>query len=218
MKTLQHHPVDAHGSPLMPHRDVDVIGGDLDSLLAARHHVSARRLVEPGPDPAAVERLMAAAVTAPDHGQLTPWHFVLIPASQRPLLGKAFVSALLERDPGATQAQICAAKEKAERAPCLLLAVLHGDAGIDDATGIPTQERLISLGCAIQNVLLTATSLGYGSGLASGRSLNAPAVRSLFVLESHEQAICFIAIGTESQFKPPRQRPAASTVLRVLGA
>ncbi|MBS77554.1 MAG: nitroreductase [Variovorax sp.] len=201
----------------MPPRDVGVIDGDLVSLLAARHQVSARRLVEPGPGPADLEQLMAAAVTAPDHGQLTPWHFVLIPASQRLPLGKAFVSALIERDPGATQAQIRAAAEKAERAPCLLLAVLHGEDLARDVSGIPTQERLISLGCAIQNVLLAATSLGYSSGLASGRSLNAPAMRSLFALQPHEQAICFIAIGTESQFKPPRQRPVPKAVLRVLG-
>lgn len=191
------------------------VGAELASVLAARHNVSARRLVEPGPDPAALERLMEAAVTAPDHGLLTPWHFVLIPASQRSLLGKAFVSALLERDPGATQAQLATAAEKAERAPCLLLAVAHVDTG---TSGIPTHERLISLGCAIQNVLLSAKALGYESGLASGRSLDAPAVRSLFGLEPHEQAICFIAIGTESQAKPPRQRPTVGSVLRVLGA
>ncbi|MCR6478078.1 nitroreductase [Variovorax sp. ZS18.2.2] len=182
-------------------------------LLATRRNISPRRLVEPGPGADELSCLMEAAVTAPDHGLLTPWHFILIPTVSRPTLGDAFARALIERDPGATQAQIEAAREKADRAPCLLLAVAHLDA---EPNGISHTERLISLGCAIQNILLSATSMGYGSGLTSGRSLQAAAVRDLFSLKSHEQAVCFIAVGTTDQPKPARERPDAGSVFRTL--
>ncbi|RZA26418.1 MAG: nitroreductase [Proteobacteria bacterium] len=183
------------------------------ALLASRRNVSPRRLDAPGPDTMQLLSLMQAAATAPDHGLLTPWHFVLVPASARAALANAFVSALVERDPGATQVQLEAAAEKAHRAPCLLLAVAHVD---DGSSGISMTERLVSLGCAIQNVLLSATAEGLGSGLTSGRSLKSDALRTLFDLRSDEEAICFIAIGTSGPLKPPRHRPDAAGLLRTL--
>lgn len=189
------------------------LSGSVQALFDARHNVSPRRLVEPGPGPAELELLMQAAATAPDHGLLTPWHFVLIPAASRSALGDAFAHALIERDPGATTAQLEAAAEKSLRAPCLLLAVAHLG-GLD--TGIPETERLVSLGCAIQNILLCATALGYGSGLTSGRSLDSSSIRSLFTLAPTEQAICFIAAGSIDRPRSPRARPLAGSLLREL--
>jgi nitroreductase len=75
------------------------------------------------------------------------------------------------------------------------------------ATPIPTAEKLVSLGCAIQNMLLGAQALGFASGLVSGGALDAPAMRRLLRLEAHERAICFIGLGTSINAKPPRQRP-----------
>ncbi|MDZ7865971.1 nitroreductase family protein [Acidovorax sp.] len=185
------------------------------ALLARRKNTSPRRLSGPGPDAHTLSAVMEAAVTAPDHGLLVPWHFILIPKDMRQALGRAFAAALIERDPGATEAQTTAAAEKADRAPCLLVAVMHAD---DGTSGIPDQERLVSLGCAIQNILLAATSMGYASGLTSGRSLGSNAVRSLLGLHPHHRAICFIALGTSSAPPRERQRPDPHSVLRVLSA
>ena len=203
-----------HQAPLQPWTSARAEAG-LTALLARRRNTSPRRLSEPGPDALALSSLMEAAVTAPDHGLLVPWHFMLVPKDMRQALGRAFAAALIERDPGATEVQTTAAAEKAERAPCLLVAVMHAD---DGASGITDQERLVSLGCAIQNILLAATSMGFASGLTRGRSLGSNAVRSLFGLERHQRAICFIALGTSSAPPRERQRPDPDSVLRVLSA
>ena len=204
----------AHQAPFQPWTGALPEPG-LMALLAGRRNTSPRRLSEPGPDARVLTVLMEAAVTAPDHGLLVPWHFILIPKEARQALGGAFASALIERDPGATEVQTTVAAEKAERAPCLLVAIMHAD---DGASGITDQERLVSLGCAIQNILLAATSMGFASGLTSGRSLGSNAVRSLFGLEPHQRAICFIALGTSSVPPRERQRPDPDSVLRVLFA
>jgi nitroreductase len=76
---------------------------------------------------------------------------------------------------------------------------------------IPDDERLISLGCAIQNMLLTADAIGLGSGLSSGQAIGSATLRRLFRLHDLERAVCFIAFGAVS-VKPsraaPRRRPA----------
>jgi nitroreductase len=176
---------------------------NLWELLPARRQVGLRRLEAPGPDDAALARILHAAAQAPDHGLLRPWRFVLIPQGRRADLGAAFEEALARRDPGADAAARAAAREKAQHAPCLLVAILV-DA---PATPIPTAEKLVSLGCAVQNMLLAAQALGLGSGLASGGALDTPGMRRLLRLEAHEQAVCFIGLGTAAVTKPPRERP-----------
>jgi nitroreductase len=176
---------------------------DLWSLLAARRHVAPRRLAAPAPDEDALARIFDAAAQAPDHGRLRPWRFVLNPARRRADLGEAFVQALVARDPGCDDAARTAAREKAAYGPCLLAAILVDEPG----DVIPVDEKLISLGCALQNMLLAAQALGYGSGLASGGALDAPAMRALLGLGPHERAVCFVAFGTPTAEKPPRTRP-----------
>ena len=89
----------------------------------------------------------------------------------------------------------------------LLLAVLNT---ADEANEISKEEKLISLGCAVQNVLLSAYALGFGSGLSSGKALQSQRLRDLFKLDDQEDPICFITIGTVSKSKPGRVRPNLS--------
>lgn len=65
-----------------------------------------------------------------------------------------------------------------------------------DNEEIPAAERIVSAGCAIQNMLLTATVLGYGSALTSGKALQSTGLRALFALDPQEEPLCFISVGT----------------------
>ena len=178
------------------------------ATIAGRANVSPKRLVAPGPSTQQLNTLLAMAAAAPDHGHLLPWRFVLIPQEQRHRLGDAFVSALIGRDPYATQEQIESAAEKAHRAPLLLLAVACF--GNPDS-GIPEFEQLVSLGAAIQNLLLSATAMGFGSGLTSGKAMSSVPLRALFQLRENESAITFINIGTAiSTNRSKRIRPENS--------
>jgi nitroreductase len=185
---------------------------NLWNTLSARRHVGLRRLQAPGPDDAALARMMDAAAQAPDHGCLLPWRFMLIPPARRDDLGGVFEEALVRRDPGAVAAARTSAREKAFHAPCLLVAILVDAPG----TAIPVEEKLISLGCALQNVLLAAQALGFAGGLASGGALDTPSMRRLLALEAHERAVCFIGIGTGETKKTPRVRPQPGQFLSSL--
>lgn len=174
------------------------------ALIQHRQTILPKRLGEPGPDEGQLDLILQAAAAAPDHGELLPWRFVLIPAAARSRLAEVFAAALLERDPAAAQEQVARAREKAFRAPVLLLAVVRMGPPGDD---IPPAERLVSAGCAIQNMLLMATAQGFGSALTSGKALHATGLRTLFGLGQDEQAICFVSVGTATKRKPGRQRP-----------
>lgn len=182
------------------------------ALIHARRTVLPKRLAAPGPDADEFEAILGAAAAAPDHGQLMPWRFVLVPVEQRATLAGLFAQALLERDPEASEGQQAQAREKAFRAPLLLLLIVDvacGDPEIDAA------ERFISAGCAVQNVLLMATALGFGSSLTSGKALKSQALRSHLRLAAQEHAVCFISIGRAASQRSPRPRPAVADYLSV---
>ncbi|QTD44668.1 nitroreductase family protein [Ottowia testudinis] len=202
----------APSAPLSQPRPPEVV--ELaQALIRTRQTILPKRLAEPGPDAAQTQLILSAAADAPDHHELLPWRFVQVTASARARLGQAFAAALLERDAQALPEQIEQAREKAFRAPLLWLAVVRLR---DDDADIEPHERIVSAGCAIQNMLLMAHALGFGAALTSGKALASRSLRALFDLAPDEQALCFINVGTVIKAKPPRARPAVARYLSVL--
>ncbi len=192
----------------MASSNLDSLGSFAHGLIHSRQHVSPKRLINPGPSPFQKLEILNAAGAAPDHGKITPWHFYEVSSKSRNLLGDLFADALIARDPSATLTQVDEAKQKAFRGPLLLLATVNLNNELDN---IPEQEKIISAGCAIQNVLLMANALGFGSGLSSGKALYSQKMRELFLFKDKEQPLCFITIGTISTHKPNKNRPDASS-------
>jgi nitroreductase len=194
-------------------------GSDMAALTAAlmqtRQTILPKRLAAPGPDAAQLDQILQAAATAPDHGQLLPWRFVNVPQAARARLAEVFGAALIARDADATAEQVAQACEKAHRSPLLLLVIVDGQRGDAD---IDLAERIVSAGCAVQNMLLMATALGYGSALTSGKALKSDGLRRLFGLAPGEQALCFVSIGTVQSRKSARLRPAPGDFVSTLSA
>jgi nitroreductase len=187
-----------------------------DQLIASRRTVLPKRLIEPGPSEAEIERLFVAASAAPDHAQTLPWRFLIIPKHMREALGELFAKALLERDASATDDHLIAAREKALRSPLLMLVCVRDEPLLEQAANdVDLNERVLSAGCAVQNILLMAASMGYGSSLTSGQALKSECFRAGLGLSSAEHAICFINIGTTGSERLPRRRPRVDEFVKV---
>ena len=174
------------------------------TLMTSRQNILPKRLAEPGPNAEQVSDMFRCAASAPDHGVIRPWRFVLVPESKRALLADVFGQALLARDATATAVQIGQAREKAFRAPFLALAIARLGPCEPD---IEPLERMVSVGAAIQNFLLSAHSMGFGGSLTSGQAMRSTALREFFGLSEGEQAVCCINVGTAVKRKPQRQHP-----------
>lgn len=184
-------------------------------LIQSRQTVLPKRLVEPGPNAAELQQILQAAASAPDHGQLLPWRLIEVPPTARGQLADVFGAALLERDALATPAQVAQAQEKAHRGPTLLLLVVDAARGDPD---IDLFERIVSAGCAVQNILLMATALGFGSALTSGKALKSPGLRTLFGLQPSDHALCFVNLGTVQSRKKTRPRPCTTDYVTTLSS
>ena len=187
-------------------------------LMQTRRTVRPKNMTGPGPDAEQLELILSVAAHAPDHGRVQPWRLIQVPAVARHALAQTFVDAVLEREPDASEEQLQRARDKAHRSPELLLMVVKR---ADDANAEATfAESCTAAGCALQNMLLAATALGFASGLTSGGSLQSASLRRFFKLAESEQAICFLSLGTltERGQKMRGERPCVSQYLSVLNS
>ena len=190
------------------HSDLDDDAGETDAdlaglvlaLIGSRHSVAPKRLSAPGPDAAQLQQMVDAAACAPDHRGLRPWRLIRIADHQRGALADLFEACLRDRaaddDPPVSDLDVAKSREKAHRAPVLLLAVLK--AAPDDPE-VPIIERAVTLGAALMNLLLAAHGLGFGAMLTSGRAVRSARFARALALADDEQAVCFVSIGTASQ-------------------
>jgi nitroreductase len=187
--------------------------GDLAALVTAligsRRSVAPKRLQAPGPDAAQLRRMVEAAACAPDHRALRPWRLIRIADHQRDALADLFEACSAERNPSPTPDDRARSREKAYRAPLLLLAVLRSTPADPE---VPLTERAVALGAALMNLLLAAHGLGFGAMLTSGRAVRSERFARAFALADDEQAVCFVSIGTAVAARHGA-RPSAAELL-----
>ena len=157
-------------------------------LLHARRTVA--RLEAPGPDATELAAMMAAADAAPDHGRLHPWRFIVVDATTRERLADAYAAAAAAR--GDDAEAVARARSKPLRGPCLVAAV----ARTVPHPRVPDWEQLVAAGCAVQNLCLAATALGYGSAWRTGTAVEDAGVRSVLDVAEDERIVGLVHIGT----------------------
>jgi nitroreductase len=177
----------------------------MDALetIFARHSVS---IVRPDPIPKVlVERLLAAAVQAPNHHHVRPWRLIVIQGAARERLGDAMAEALQASHPEMPQAGLDKERAKPLRAP-LLIAV-----GVDlpEDSRIIEMENICAASAAVENLLLAAHSLGLGAMWRTGTAASEPLVKAFLGLDANQPLISFVYIGYPADILTPQpDRPS----------
>jgi nitroreductase len=164
----------------------------LEALLT-RQSVPPAFLGEPAPDDAALERILAAGASAPDHGRLRPWRFILIRGAARARLGEVFAQALLERQPDAPAAALDQERARPMRAPLLIAVAAKVD---PEHPKIPEIEQILSTAAAAQNILIAAHAEGFGAKWLTGANAYDEHVKRALGLAPSDRLIGFIHMGT----------------------
>ncbi len=175
--------------------------GAMEALEAVltRHSVAPAFLGEPAPDAESLARILAAGASAPDHGRLRPWRFIVIRGEARTCLGEIFARALLRRDPDAPPAAVQQERERPLRAP-LIIAVAAKITR--DHPKIPEIEQILSTGAAVENILIAAHALGYGAKWLTGANAYDPDVKAALGLAPLDHLAAFVYLGS-IEGKPP---------------
>lgn len=169
-----------------------IINDSLLSGLLERVSIPANLLEAPAPSDEDLRTMVRAAVTAPDHGALRPWRFVIIRDDALQKLGDVFRESVKLKNPDSPEAELESARQKALRSP-LVIAVV---ATIKEHPKVPPHEQMLSTGAAAQNLQLAANALGYGSIWLTGPFATDEHVRQSLGLGSDDRIAGFIYLGT----------------------
>jgi nitroreductase len=179
-------------------------------FLNQRRSVPSRQLGEPGPDPAELQQILAAAIRVPDHGKLVPWRLLVIRGDARARLGTALAALHTRKEPNAPASVIEKDRDRFNFAPVIVGVVARIEA---DHAKIPAQEQLLSAGCVAYNLLLGAQALGFGAQWLTGWAAYDREAAELLGLGADERVIAFVHIGSAREPAPERTRPALESVL-----
>lgn len=173
-------------------------------LLLERSSANVKRLVEPAPSGEDLDRILQAAMRAPDHKALRPWDYRIIEGDAREELGKLFAKSVEEWEDKPTDKERRKLYKKALRAPMLIAAIVRG---VPNHRKVPISEQIASMSCGMHAMLLAAQALGYGAIWLSGPMAYSRAVARGFNLGEHDVMLGFLYLGTSSEKLPKKRRP-----------
>ena len=149
-----------------------------------------------------IEKLLEAAVQAPNHHHVRPWRFVVLTGRARERLGDVMARSQGQRRPDLPPETFDKTRRLPLRAP-LLIAV-----GVDKPTAptIIETENLSAASAACQNILLAAHALGLGGMWRTGEWASDVNVKEFLGFGADQYITAFLYIGypeMQQEF-PPR--------------
>lgn len=161
-------------------------------LFEAIHKRQTQGKVKPDPLPyETIEKLLSAAVQAPNHYKVRPWRFVVLTGEGRNKLGDVMAASQADRKPDLPQEVFDKTRSLPLRAP-VVLAV---------AADKPTEEKVIEVenisaaSAACMNILLAATALELGVIWRTGEWARDEKVKEFLGFAPDQHIIGFIYVG-----------------------
>jgi nitroreductase len=178
-------------------------GGCMDVSMAIHDRQS---ITDVRPDPVPremVEKLLAAAVQAPNHYKVRPWRFIVLSGDGLARLGKVIAESFATKFPQAPVEAIEKESKKPLRAP-LVIAVGVDQPGESKVLEI---ENICAAAAAVENLLLEAHALGLAAKWRTGEEARDPRVKEFLGLSPDQHLIAFIYIGYPMNTFEPIKRP-----------
>jgi nitroreductase len=162
------------------------------NVLQAIH--SRQSIGEVLPDPVPVElieKLLSAAVQAPNHYKVRPWRFVVLTGPARERLGEVMARTFAEKFPATPASALEKESSKALRAP-VIIAV-----GVDKPSEpkVLEIENICAAAAAVENLLIAAQSLGLAAKWRTGAHALDTNIKSFLGFSPDQHVIAFLYIG-----------------------
>jgi nitroreductase len=157
-----------------------------------------------------IERILESAVHAPNHRITEPWRFHVFTGKGRGELARARAEiARLQAETEGEDAELAAGRisrerKKAFRAPVVIAVIC--EAGRDE---IETLENYAACACAVQNMQLTAHSLGLAAMWRTGPVVYHDHMREVFGMKEGDMVVAHLYVGYPDMGERPRRRKPA---------
>ena len=161
-------------------------------VFEAIHHRHSAGHVKPDPVPREmIEKLLDAAVQAPNHYKVRPWRFVVLTGEARDKLGEVMAASQKEQHPEFPQEAFDKTRGLPLRSP-VLIAV---GADKPSESKVLEIENVSAVSAACMNLLLAAEALGLGVKWRTGEWARDAKVKEFLGFEPDQYIVGFLYIG-----------------------
>ena len=137
--------------------------------------------------------LLENAIWAPTHGRTEPWQFYVYSGVSLRIFGNQLASAYKS---GVEESMIDVHQlQKYQERPGLASHIIGVAMIRGENVKIPAHEELLACACAVQNILLTATSMNIASYWSTGPLINTENFKNNFNLRSEDHFLGLIYLG-----------------------
>lgn len=181
-----------------------------DVMTAIRARRSVAKVTDAPVDRAVLERMLEAAVWAPNHKVTNPWRFIVLQGDALDALGDAHAAAVARTKPDLTEEGRRAQRALTRRAPVIIVAV--NSPGTDDP--VVRRDDRDAVAAAVQNMLLVAHEAGVGAIWRTGPFVDEPEVRAYLGCGDGDEIVAFVYAGMPNGtvVPVPERRPVADVV------
>ncbi|MFT5879504.1 MAG: nitroreductase [Moritella sp.] len=150
-------------------------------------------MCHPAPDMAQLKLIFQAVMSAPDHGNIRPWHLVVIADEKVPEMCELMCDAWLQESGDIDPAKIRRLTNYLCEAPMVVVV----SANITVPHPVSRRDQVLSAAAACQNILLAAEQQNVAAILYSTDAAELPRVQQLFGLTEQQEPVAFIMLGTK---------------------
>lgn len=165
----------------------------MDALTLLTTRRSVRDLREPAPDELELETILQAATQVPDHGNLTPWRFVVIQGDEaKQKFRKTLEDTIVALNYGEESLKKI---DKVVNLAPMTIAVISKPT-TDSPKPKPIWEQQMSAAAAAYAIQLSSNALGFDNVWITGLWCDSPVVRQAMDCGENDRIIGLIMIGT----------------------
>jgi nitroreductase len=156
-----------------------------------------------------LERLLAAAILAPNHHLTQPWRFHVLGPVARHAYGEALGRRKAKKveDPAAARAVVEKTAAEHEALPAMLAVAMTRH---DDAEA--REEDYAATMMAVQNLCLAAVATGLGAHIRTGAVMDDPAARAAIGVPDDQRVVATVQLGEPAEGAQAKPRKGVAEV------
>jgi len=168
---------------------------------------SIKRFTERAVSREEIERLLEAAVQAPNHRLTQPWRFYVLGPDARRAYGEVLGrrKARSVEDPAAAEAVVAKVAEEHARLPAMIAVAMTV---ADDLEA--REEDYAATFMAIQNLALAAQEMGLGTHIKTGAVMSDPRARAAAQVPDGQRIVATVHLGEPAEVPAPKARRSAA--------
>ena len=153
-----------------------------------------------------IEKLLTAAVAAPNHRLTQPWRFYVLGPEARHAYGLVLGGRKAKKieDPDAARAMRETVAQEHRALPSMLIVAV-----VENENAEAREEDYAAAMMGIQNLSLAAVALGLGTHVKTGAVMADPGARAAAGVKDTERIVAVINIGEPLEVPPAKPREGA---------